>query len=489
MYKFITLVFLLTITTIATANRKIADSLNYEIINTQNAVEKANLQLDYCWEIKYEDFDKCLSTTKTAIAVLERANNKEGIAKGLSYMGVYMYLQDSLPEAILYLEKAEKMLLTQDNPKLLARVYNNFGVFYSSLFDNETALKFYKKSLDIKERTGDSDISSNLINISSILYDQGNYQECIETNEQALIYSLKNDDYEMIAVIYSNLGAANERLGNYTIAINYTLKALDLYQNTVKNEADEARTYSNLGANYLSQNKVTEAKYYFNVALDINKRINHQSNIAVSNNNLAEVERKLKNYDTAMKHALAALQIANDLNYVEEKRISYEELSLITEDQGDFESSLKYFKKYVAISDSITKINQTDEVRKTLSQNQLSLKKIQEKQQFEFEKVQDKKILIMYGFMLSAMVFLIVWLLNQINIIALPKSILNAANYLIPVLITGGLIMYVLLATKLPSTLGVVQNFIIIIGIIILGLVTFLLFNKYSFSESGNGRS
>jgi len=486
MNKLFLIVVLFAFSNTLLANKKIADSLNYEIINTSNAVKKAKLQLDYCWEIKYEDLTKCLSITKKSMATLEKANDQEGVAKGDSYMGVYMFLQDSVPEAILYLERAEKMLLNQDNPNLLSRVYNNFGVLYSSMYDNETALQFYKKSLAIKEQSGDTDISSNLINISAILYDQGKYQECIETNEQTLIYTLQKDDYESTAVVYSNLGAANERLGNYKTAINYTLKALDLYQNTVNNEADEARTYSNLGANYLSQNKISEAKYYFNIALDINKRINHKSNITVSNNNLAEVERKLKNYKKAREYALKALEIGTDLNYAEERRISFEELSLIAEDQKDFELSLWYYKKYVSLSDSITEVNQNASVENTLIQNQLALKKIQSKKDKKDSDVLDKKIILMNVLAILFIILLIIWLLRTLGILKTPTLGITILNYLIPLLFSASMTMFILLTTNIPKKYELFENFLSIFIVLILGAIGHLLLHKYSTTNFRN---
>ena len=481
MYKFIFLVLFFYIIGSVQANKKVADSLSYEIINTTDIVDKANLQLDYCWETKYEDLDNSINKTNEAMKVLLQNNFQPGISKGYSYIGVYKYLQDSIPQAISYLEMAEKMLLTQNNPELLARVYNNLGVFYGAMYDNETALSFYQKSLEIKEQMGDNvDISSNLINISTIFYDEGRYEECIETNEQALIYALKNDDVESIAVIYANLGAANERLGNFKIGTNYTLKALNIYQNSVKNDAAEARTYSNLGANYLSQKEFEEAKYYFSLALDINKRINHSSNLVVSNNNMAEVEGLLKNFDKAEKYVFQALELANQLNYVEEKRICFEELSLITEDQGDYKESLRFYKLYVNIRDSLIEVNQTDFVQKALIHNQSAMQIIQSKNKQELETNLLKEIEILKVIFYTLIILVIARLLLPFILPNLPGVIIISLNYFIPYLISISSGMYILLKTDLPQTLNLLENFGILCAIMIVGILTHLLLIRLS---------
>ncbi len=463
------------------SNQQKADSLNYEIINTSNNVDKASLQLDYCWEIKYENLDECLSTTQNALVVLRKAKKDSEIAKGLSYMAVYKYLQDSIPQAISYLEQAEKMLLKQDNPQLLTRVYNNYGVFYSSLFDTETALEYYRKSLEIKEKfIEDADLSSNLINISSILYDQGKYRDCIEINEQALIYALKNDDHETTAIVYSNLGAANERLGNYNKSINYALQALEIYQDKVYNKSAEATTYSNLGANYLSQGLLAEARYYFLMALEINTKINNLSNLAVSYNNLAEVERQSKKLDEAYNYAMQALEITEDNRNFEELRISYEVLSLIAADQENYKESLSYYKKYVALGDSLMEINQSVATQKALAQNQLTLQKHQAEKDSKAKLVYTKKSNILSTFFGVLILMILAWALIHIWFPNGYNQFILVLNYLIPFLISTTSSFYILLKSPLPQIAGLTVNILTHLGIVIIGLGIHLLLNYYS---------
>lgn len=483
MIKSTTLTFLLFIglSIWGFGNQQKADSLNYEVVNTSDKVKKASLIIDYCWEIKYENLDESLTKTIQAIKVLKKAKEENELAKGLSYMGVYMYLQDSIPQAIKYLEQAEAILLTIDDPKLLTRVYNNFGVFYKSLFDTQTALEYYQKSLEIKEKyIEDADLSPNLINISSILYDQGKYKECIDINEQALIYALKHDDFETIAVVYSNLGAANERLGNYKKSINYALQALAIYQNQVNNKSCEATTYSNLGTNYLSQGLYTDARYYFLMALEINTKINNLSNLAVSYNNLSELERQSKNLDLAKEYGLLALELSEDNRNFEELRISYEELSLIAEDQENFKEGLFYYKKYVALGDSLMEINQNLTTQKALTQNQLELEKHQAQKDIKAKEIFVKKSNILSAFFAILILLVLIWLIIHIKFPNDYQKTILALNYLIPFLLSTTSSFYILLKSSLPQIAGLTVNVIVHLTVVFIGLGIHYLLDFYS---------
>jgi tetratricopeptide (TPR) repeat protein len=469
----------LCISAVVVANHK-SDSLRYEISNETDREKIAQLQLDYYWELKYENLKEALEGTRMATEVLKKRGNAD-YAKGLSYIGVYQYMQDSIPQAIAFLERAEALLLNQDNPELLARVYNNFGVFYSALYDRETALNYYQKSLKIKEtQIPNADLSSSLINISTILYDQGKFEECLETNERALIYGLENNDLETCAIIYSNLGVAHERLGNFSQGLGFTLKALEIYQNEIHNDAALARTYSNLGANYLGQEKLNEAEFYFNLALEINIKINNRSNIIVCTNNLAETARQAGKFKEAEKLALTALNEANEIENLEEKKISLEILSMIAEGQRDFEKSLQLHKSYVELSDSLTNSVHSVSVEKAILQNEISMQKIQDQKAMALQNVVNKKIMVMISFVSLFIVTLILWIVGVQKILTMDKKMIHSLNYLIPFLLSGSIVMFIMLKTSVPEIFGVFVNVLILILIIALGLVVHLFLQKKS---------
>lgn len=475
------------LSTFALGNQQKADSLKYEITQTPNQIKKAFLELEYGWEIKYLNVDESISTNRIALGVLNAANNKEGIALAYSYLGVYMYLIDSIPEAISYLQISESLLASQDNPERLAKVYNNLGVFYSSIYDYESALEYYHRSLQIKkEYIPNAEITSNLINIGSILYDQGKYQECIDINESSLIYALDHDDYESIAVIYTNLSAAHDRMSNHKKSTNYALKALDLYQNRLNNKSREAQVYSNLGANYLSQLQYSDAKYYFNQALETNLKLNKTSSLAIDYNNLAELERQQKNYAEAEKLAMESMRLAQLIDFEEEIKNAYHVLSLIEEDQGKYKTSLEYFKQYISLNDSILDRENSNYLEQLVLQNKLAVKQLQENQDEIAKEVFNKKTSLMTSFFIFLLSLICIWIGLLVFTTEPPHLVIAFLNYLIPFLLSAVLAMYILLKTDLPLNLSFGINLLILTFDILIGVLLHLILNHAS-SRKLNG--
>ncbi|MGB0806927.1 MAG: tetratricopeptide repeat protein, partial [Salibacteraceae bacterium] len=349
-----------------------ADSISSLLNSTTDPRTTANLKIELAWIKKYEDLKLSTKTTLENLKQLNQLNDDEGVAIATSYLGVYYYLDNKLPEAVIQLKIAEEYFEREQNVDRLCRVYNNLGVCYGSLYNYIEALSYYNKVLDLKNQLPQvHDISSNLINIASIYYNQGDYNQCINYYEQALVLTIANKNHESTAIVYSNLGASYERLGNYPESINYALKALEVYQNKTENKLAIIRTYSNLGSTYMSLNKLEEARHYYNRSSELNKEANSEGQQIVILNNLAELERLSGNYKQAKTHALKGLSLSIATNNSEEELISLNTLSNIENDLQDYKSSLWYYKEYIQLSDSLLEISNYQKTQLALDQNQL----------------------------------------------------------------------------------------------------------------------
>jgi len=454
------------------------EQIKLQIQKTSDQVELAKLQLELGWMIKYEDLEKFHSIVKSSIDVFKAHHDEEGLAIAHSYLGVYYYLNSQIAQAINELNIAKKMFKEQDNTIRLSKVYSNLGTAYAALYDNSKALDYYNQSLEIRKQNPDSSsLSSSLINISTIYYDQGKYEECIHTNEQALVLALQRREYEETAIIYSNLGAAHERLGHFQKSINYTLKALELYQSEVSNDLAKTRTYSNLGAAYLSQDKLEEARYYFNMALEMSAQLPNKRQHIVSLNNMSELERKSHNIVKARAFAVSALGYANEMKYWEEKMVSLDELHMIENDAKNYQNALKYYKDYIHLSDSLIEISQTQESQLALIQHEMNLNNILNEKERQLENIKQKKLDIMaivlwitlFVFSLWVLIYLLKWEVNP--------YVIQAIHLLIPLCATYASGLYIFLETNLVIQSENGAIFVILFGSTIVGIIAHFLLN------------
>lgn len=456
-------------------NQNEKDSLQLLINNTIDLQESSNLSVELAWKNKYDDLTQSIEITKAALTDLEQLDDQNGIAVAKSYLGVYYYLENKIPEAVKNLKAAEKTFLKLNNTERLCRVYNNLGVVYGALYDNNSALYYYNKVLKIKDASSEeADISNNLINIATIHYDQGEYEKCIEINERALILTLRKRNYESTAVIYANLGAAHERLDHFSTSINYALKALDLYQNRVNNPLAEIRTYSNLGATYMSQNDEEEARHYFERAIELNKELQNAAQEAVLLNNMSELERKSNNLTKAKEIALAGLKLSNEIELNEEKLISLQTLSAIEDQLNNSKQALTYYKEYINLSDSLMKVSNYQNTQLALAQNQLAIDQINQEKEADTKLYFQKKTDVMIKFVWVQLAIVLIALVILIFRINIPHYLSQIISFLFSFLLAALSMMYVFIKTDLLDALGLNLFALLLSAIILIATVSHL---------------
>ena len=454
------------------------DSLN-QLINSSNDVTSiAKWELETSWLLKRKDLEKSITIAENSLKILEKSNDQEAIAIAYSYLGVYYYLKQDYSRNFNYLVKAEKLFSEQGNELRLSKVYNNLGNTYSQLYDLPTAIKYYNKALSIKEKSSTSiDISPNLINIGTIHYDLGNFQKCIELNERALIICLQSNDFESIAIIYSNLGAANERIGEYKKSINFLLKSLEIYHNEFTDYKAEIRTYTNLGSTYLSLNKLSDARFYYNQGLSLNKDFGSMSLQAVLLNNLAELERQAKNIPLALSYVKEAILIASNNQNLEEESVGYNELYLIEKDAKDYRSALTSYIKYIDLSDSLNELYNVNKTKTTLLQTEIEFSKTQKEKDLlnlKLNKEKDRVLtLLIYSFSFT----IVLWLITFFKFRTV-NWLVNSLNYLVPVMFSMIVALSLYQTTSILADSGSLFLFGILIGIILLSILIYLGLNS-----------
>lgn len=136
----------------------------------------------------------------------------------------------------------------------------------------------------------------------------GNYTEAIQYMERALQLArtekLINGEAESLV----NLGIVNRRIGNYPASQEYYLQAITIYD-ALNDQVGMATTYENLGIVTDLMKDYTAAMAYYERALAIQKSLGRTSSLASLYNNMAIVEANQNNNELAiemLKEALAA---------------------------------------------------------------------------------------------------------------------------------------------------------------------------------------
>jgi len=205
-----------------------------------------------------------------AISISGSINDMETEATALSELGVSYSFTNNLIEAKNNYEKSYKIFKSINNRLRLALLSGNIGKIYMSLFDYESALKYFKEGLNysaenkrarVLNLTGIADVNSNL----------SNYANALKYYREAKKIASEIKELSLSADIEIGLGILSFNLDRYYNALNH-FKTADSLGGYLGDPYLTADTYYKLGMTYFCVDSIINAKYYFEKAVDTSSR-------------------------------------------------------------------------------------------------------------------------------------------------------------------------------------------------------------------------
>ncbi|CAF0866043.1 unnamed protein product [Adineta steineri] len=207
-------------------------------------------------------------------------------------------------------EKAKEhfqIVLNQPSITLIesARCYNSLGAANAKSQNYEEALNNYYKQLDIllKLETSEkitSDIIKCYTSIGKIYWLKLDYVEAIDYYKRALLPAQNiTSDSELISNIYKDLANLYTKTQEFGLATEYFTKALGIdHQQLGEDHPKFGQIYANMGAMYYRQENYRQALDYFLKAREIWQRTLTPSHIYVESmdKTIQTVQSKLSKY-------------------------------------------------------------------------------------------------------------------------------------------------------------------------------------------------
>ncbi|MCA0131934.1 tetratricopeptide repeat protein [Winogradskyella alexanderae] len=275
------------------------------------------------------DYEEALNCQELAYASFEKTQDSILMAIVLNSIGTNEMYLTRYPEAIETFMRASTIYEMTGNSKSPrhAEVFSNIGLLYSRIENYETALDYYKKSLEITTTINDAYAKGNtLSNIGNVYdnMDQPNLAIDYYNQSLAIMQSLKND--YGIASALTNTGIAHISLKNYDTALNYLSRSIALWED-LNNLNNLAIVYENIGSIYLGQfnhgnaskTNLLLAKRNLDQSLVYAENINNLERLSSVLHQLADVNYKLNNYRKAYLDKEKAIKLKDSFISVEKK--------------------------------------------------------------------------------------------------------------------------------------------------------------------------
>jgi len=185
------------------------------------------------------------------------------------------YLEEA---RVLYLEALELLNGRVEFTEELARVSASVGVLYDNVENDEEAVTFYTRSIELYERLGGefmADIADICNNLGFIYRANGHFDQAEKIFLRGLEISYEKNgvDSEKTAIFCNNVGALYLATGNIAQAREMNTMALDTRISILgKNHPDTAQSHSNLAMTLAQSGEAKEAKENFQASVEIYER-------------------------------------------------------------------------------------------------------------------------------------------------------------------------------------------------------------------------
>ena len=381
----------------------IAESLNdYDyIINSYD-------QIGHIYLHHLNDKENGRKYFNKSLEICQKINYTDGIIEAYNNMGSSYQLSDNTPKRLEYLLMAMKLAEEAGKPRLLSTMYQNAAAFYSSQTDYDKQREYTLKALAIDEHSGDSYTLINEYNgIGITFFWEGKYDSALVYYNKAL-----KIDTETHNRTYSNrlinIGLVYVRKKMYVKAMDYCLKGMEIASTTngTKKIGFETAAILFIGENYINiykdsvpllpteANEIRELikKYHSDIEFPENKQLLLQAGI---------------------KYLKFGLDLSIDGNWTVGIMEAYRQLIEANKLNGDFENSLQYAQKLIALNDSVYKKSSNDKIATFFLQNEYDKKNLaQEKETALRLQKKNSLIWVSFGGLIVVLVIIIIVLRN-----------------------------------------------------------------------------
>lgn len=233
-----------------------------------------------CAEQLYKVPNDVLKYAQEMVEVSEQIGFKKGIAKGNFWLGGYFLARDDIQNAEQHHKKAHHVFTEINNLSGILSVNTQLGNLSIRKGDLSAAIQHLTKNINLFK------------------------------NKDS-IPNVKESDFKYIGSTFHTLSSVYNQKGQNNIALNYELKALDLYKENGE-ELYIADALNSLGSIESNLGNLEESIVYYEEALTIYQKHNDIYFELLVLHNLGLIERRFDNYQKSEDYFKQAIEIAKE---------------------------------------------------------------------------------------------------------------------------------------------------------------------------------
>ncbi|MBN1327282.1 MAG: tetratricopeptide repeat protein [Candidatus Cloacimonetes bacterium] len=360
-------------------------------------------------------------------------SQKDEISAMLSLADNYLEMGDYV-KVIEHLESARKLAVLLNNPYSDIELYKFYAKFQSSLGNHQKSNEYYFKVLDLAKETDDRKLIAQVSQNIGVNYRYLKvYSESMVYQEQALQIYEELDNYAGISSTLISIGKNWMNLNDHERAMTFSFKALELSKEH-NDYWTESIACNDIAWNYLQLGDIEQAIHYNKQAYEI--RLNNEITAMAGSSaiNIGKIYLEQKKFKTAEYYFELALEHLKGYSSQAVNKLRedcYFNLSGVAEQRNENEKALQYYKKHIAIRDSLDRLNNYRKL--TELQTRYEVEKIEKENELLIEIQQldlNRQKTIIYGFAIIFLlsILLIFFILNRYRLKHLQNEDLARIN-------------------------------------------------------------
>ncbi|MEL1244940.1 tetratricopeptide repeat protein [Flavobacterium sp. DGU11] len=232
------------------------------------------------------------------------------------------------------------------------------GYYYKTIINVNSGLsdkvrEDSEKALKYSDKIGEENYKHKIYTVLGKFYVQNNeYTVALDYYLKARDYFQSQNDMINLAVSYNGLGILYFEMGDYDNSVINFNKAYTIYTK-VGNKRGIGVFYANLGSVFSTKSDFKRANFYQKKSLDIFNSLNDTVSIASCMINISNNDRELKNYDSSFKMLDEALRLSEKINNDRLKERVLHNLGLNYLAKRDLKNAHYYFNEELSLSDKM----------------------------------------------------------------------------------------------------------------------------------------
>jgi tetratricopeptide (TPR) repeat protein len=298
------------------------------------------------------EWDKCALKLQEASTLAIQLDKSSLIARVNNSLGYLLMLKGAYTPAEEYINASINAFEYLNETKGIARSFGDLGNLYFRQGKYDEAKTYFLKSIELNRSAGLRTDSQIYANLGLTYMNQGDYEEGIHHQLEALAEAQNYNDKSGMATLHTNLGIVYFESGQYDLALDQYQKGLKLSEE-LGNKQLTAIAIGCIGSVYQRKGDYEKAMDNFIRDLALCEELGDKQGTAIALGLIGELRSIEGEFDVAVEYLSQNLLLCEELGYQKGIAKALNTLGDVYTSQGVYEKAIEHYKRAIDVSRSI----------------------------------------------------------------------------------------------------------------------------------------